>query len=78
MSDVQTKSEEQLAQLKAFYESEKQRLEQRYNDEKDRSAGRHNQMMEEHRLKMRDVANNHEGEIELIQHKLRQAVEENK
>jgi hypothetical protein len=71
-------SEDQLSQLKSFYEAEKQRLEQRYADEKERGGRRLMQMQEEHETKLREEATNHEDDVEMLQAELSNSVEDSK
>ncbi len=54
MREVQTKSEEQLAQLKNFYELEKERLERRLQEEKERAQKRYNHMLEDYEQKLKE------------------------
>ena len=51
---MQYNSEEQLMQLKNFYEQEKERLEKRIQEEKERSQKRFNNMVEDYEIKLRE------------------------
>lgn len=51
---MQLKSEEQLSQLKSFFEIERDRLERRLLDDRDRAQKRYNQMVEDFEQKLRD------------------------
>ena len=62
--------------MKNFYESEKQRLEQRFNEEKDRASRRFTQMVAENEQKMRDESTNHEDDVEMLQNEIQMLQEE--
>ena len=47
IKDIQIKCDEQLQQLRNFYDIEKDKLERRLQDEKEKAQRRYNLMMEE-------------------------------
>ena len=61
--EINEKSEEQLAQLKHFYELEKDRLERRLVEEKDRAQKRYNNMVEDYEQKLKEEIENHQDEL---------------
>lgn len=63
---MQDKSEEALAQLKNFYEIEKETLEQRIAEERDKNTRRLAQFQEELELRMRDELSEKDEEIECL------------
>lgn len=69
---MQSKSEESLAQLKNFYEIEKERLENRLAEEKDRALKKQTQLQEEFDSRLRDEQTQHEEDIEMLQEELRE------
>jgi hypothetical protein len=69
---MQQKSEESLAQLKNFYEIEKERLEHRLAEEKERALKKHTQQQEEFDQRLRDEQQQHEEDIEMLQEELRE------
>jgi hypothetical protein len=70
IEEIHQQSQEKLTELKNFYESEKQRLEQRFNEEKDRASRRFTQMVAENEQKMRDESANHEDDVEMLQNEI--------
>jgi chromosome segregation ATPase len=72
VKDVRLKSEEQLAQLRNFYELERDRLEKRILEEKDRNERRFSQFTEEFDLKMKEEQSNYEEEIENLKEELKE------
>lgn len=71
ITDVQTRSEESLAQLKNFYEQEKDRLETKIKDDKEKAQKRVIQLQEEFDLRLKDDQQNHEDELDMLQGDLR-------
>lgn len=69
---MQSKSEEALAQLKNFYEIEKERLEHRLAEDKERFQKKINNMTEEFDQRIRDEQNQHEEDLEMLQEELRE------
>lgn len=70
---MQERSEEALAQLKNFYEIEKETLEQRIGEERDKNTRRLQHYQEELELRMRDDIQEKEEEIECLQNELRES-----
>ena len=75
--ELQEKSEQALAQLKNFYEIEKENLEQRVGEERDRSTRRINQFQEELETRIREEVAEKEEEIEVLQNELRSSEQNN-
>ena len=73
LRDSQSRSESALAQLKEFYEREKEKLECRIADERDRNLKRMQVAQEELEERMREEAIEKEEEIECLQNELREA-----
>jgi len=63
---MQERSEESLAQLRNFYEIEKEKLEQRIMEERDKNTRRLQNYQEELELRMRDDIQEKEEEIECL------------
>jgi chromosome segregation ATPase len=70
--DVQAKSEENLSQLKNFYEIEKERLERRIAEEKDKYEKKLAIINEEYESKTREEQQIHEEELENLRDDLRE------
>ncbi len=70
---MQERSEESLAQLRNFYEIEKEKLEQRIMEERDKNTRRMAHYQEELEIRMRDDIQEKEEEIECLQNELRES-----
>lgn len=70
--DINVKNEENLAQLRNFYEIEKERLERRIIEEKERAEKRYSNLMEEYEAKLKEEQNLHEEELDTIKDELRE------
>jgi hypothetical protein len=77
VSEANDKAESSLAQLKAYYEQEKVRLEQRLIDEKSRTDRRYTIMTEEYEAKLREESENHEDELANLQEDFREIEAQN-
>lgn len=73
IKDIQIKSEENLSQLKNFYEIEKERLERRILDEKEKYEKRIANLTEEYETKLKEEQNLNEEELENLKEELREA-----
>lgn len=71
IKEVQEKSEEQLSQLKNFYELERERLERRIQEEKDRAQKRYNHMVEDYELKLREEQELREEDVNKLEDEMR-------
>lgn len=69
---MQKLSEESLAQLKNFYETEKERLEREMNKKTEANQKRISSIQEEYEIRLRDEQNQHEEDLEMIQEELRE------
>ena len=70
MKEMQEKSEEALAQLRNFYEMEKEKLELRINEEKEKGNRRMHNFQEEFEIRMRDEMQDKDEELECLQNEL--------
>jgi len=70
--DINIKNDENLAQLRNFYEIEKERLERRITEEKDRAEKKLNNLVEEYEGRIREDQNLHEEELDNIKEELRE------
>jgi BMFP domain-containing protein YqiC len=66
MKLLQTRSEESLAQLKNFYENEKEKLEARLRDERDKANNKLSLYQEEFDVKMRNELIEKEDELDAL------------
>lgn len=66
LGEIQKKSEESLAQLKNFYELEKENLESRLREEREKSMARLAQYTEEYDIKMRTEVKDKDEEINML------------
>jgi hypothetical protein len=64
--------EESMTQLRAFYDSEKKRFEQRIAEERERSEKRYLQAYEEYEAKLREEQELHEEEVTALQEDMRE------
>ena len=69
---MQSKSEESLAQLKNFYELEKDRLEQRLAEEREKREKSYAQVVEEYEARIREDQTSYEEEIESLKDDIRE------
>lgn len=69
---MQVKSEEALAQLKNFYEIEKERLETRLQEEREKREKGQEGILEEYEERLREQASNYEEEIDMLKEDLRE------
>ena len=60
MRELNEKSEQQLHDLKRFYEDERERIERRVHDERARSEHKLNLSIEEYESRISELTNNHE------------------
>ncbi len=72
IKEVQTKSEESLAQLKSFYEIEKKRLENRLQEEKERELKKLTALQDEFDSRIRYEQTQHEEDVEMLQEELQE------
>ena len=70
--DVQGRSEEQLAQMKNFYEIEKEKVELRVNEEKERANKRLKQAQDDMEGRYVEGSREKDLEIEVLQTQLRE------
>ncbi|KRX05422.1 P-loop containing nucleoside triphosphate hydrolase [Pseudocohnilembus persalinus] len=70
--EMQVKSEEALAQLKNFYEIEKERLETRLQEEREKREKGQEGILEEYEERLREQASNYEEEIDMLKEDLRE------
>lgn len=70
--DVQGRSEEQLAQMKNFYEIEKEKVELRVNEEKERANKRLKQAQDDMEGRFVEGSREKDIEIEVLQTQLRE------
>ena len=73
LKEMQEKSEEALAQLRNFYEIEKEKLEQRILEEKDKNSRKLANIQEDLELRMREEMGEKDDEIECLQGELRES-----
>ena len=69
--DQQHKSEEALAQLKNFYELEKERLERRVMEEREKREKQYHTLVEEYEQRIRDEQGQYEEDLENLKEDLR-------
>ncbi len=73
LKEMQEKSEEALAQLRNFYEIEKEKLEQRILEEKEKNSRKLANIQEDLELRMREEMAEKDDEIECLQGELRES-----
>ena len=71
MAALNDKAEEQLAQLKNFYEMEKERLEVHAHEEKERATKKMQSLIDEYETRMRDEQSQHEEDLAMLQEEIR-------
>ncbi len=64
--DMQKLSEESLAQLKSFYETEKERMEREFIRKNDANTKRTQAIQEEYEIRLKDEQNQHEEDLEML------------
>ena len=67
IQEIQAKSEEALAQLKNFYEVERERLEHRVLEERDKNDTRVKALEEDYETKLKEITCMHEEEFDNLQ-----------
>ena len=78
LKEVQKRSEESLAQLKTFYEVEKERLEGRIAEERNKAQNLCSQQLEECEAKLKDEQLQRTEEVEALQIELEECAERNR
>jgi uncharacterized protein with von Willebrand factor type A (vWA) domain len=76
LQDIHTKSEEAINALKAFYEEQGVRIEERMREETGRAQKRYNGLTEEFEGKMRDERTNFEDQIQMLEEEANHAGQE--
>jgi ElaB/YqjD/DUF883 family membrane-anchored ribosome-binding protein len=67
LADLQNRTEEQLTQMKEFYDLEKEKLEKRISEEKERSNRRMGSVQDEFKAKLQDEVREKDHSIECLQ-----------
>jgi hypothetical protein len=70
LADLQNRTEEQLTQMKEFYDLEKEKLEKRISEEKERSNRRMGSVQDEFKAKLQDEVREKDHSIECLQNQL--------
>jgi len=70
LHDINVKNDENLAQLRNFYEIEKERLERRITEEKDRAEKKLSNLTEEYESRIKEEQSLHEEELDNIKEEL--------
>ncbi len=78
LQEMQKRSEDSLAQLRNFYELEKEKLEQRIVDEKEKARTIYAQQIEECEQKLKDEQQQRAEEVEVLQNDLAECEAQNR